>query len=114
MTIFKYSLIALALIVIGLGSYYYYDLKKSEYDLTIRQSELRDSIAIIETEKAVLKTNLEWAFKQLGDYENLLAQIQPKYTTIIKEYRESTPEQKKVIVSKAQEQMIEEMRGTHY
>ena len=40
MTIFKYSLIALALIVIGLGSYYYYDLKKSEYDLISRQADI--------------------------------------------------------------------------
>ena len=114
MTIFKYSLIALALIIIGLGSYYYYDIRKSELNQLETNQALRDSINALETEKAVLKTNLEWAFKQLGEYENLLAQIQPKYTTIIKEYRESTPEQKKVIVSKAQEQMIEEMRGTHY
>jgi hypothetical protein len=109
--IFWGIIIILALLLSTYGIYTYSDLKSKEYESNQLVDSLKLEIAYIEGDKKVLKIQVDNANDKIMDLQIELANIEPQTVKIITKYKEATPTEKKVIVSKAVEQMKKEMRG---
>ena len=109
-TIFIGIIIILALLVAGFFAYIRY-IELQQAGDSIEAEKLKVVIAELQGDNKALNIQIDNANDKITDLETELANIEPQTVKIITQYKEATPIEKKVIVSKAVEQMKKEMRG---